>query len=230
MWFSYSKESLTPSLSQPVQFPGWKIHGRAYKQCIFRSYIYSQCCPFWWKSFHMPERKRKQGFQISHFYGSFSSDNLAGKGLTRVRERLFTTNIYYLLIFLLLTWGAWIAQWLERRTHDRKVPGSSPGRRGGRIFFSRVNFLCWLLFRYQFHPSVTAVARKRPRSFCQKCRWQVTAKDAYTLPMWLWMKWHCKLVHGWMAYKEPAPKRQHFTWHQPCNTQRALPVHHFRGY
>ena len=35
---------------------------------------------------------------------------------------------------------------------------------------------------------VTAVARKRPRSFCQKCRWQVTAKHAYTLRMWLCMK------------------------------------------
>ena len=66
--------------------------------------------------------------------------------------------------------GAGIAQWLERRTRDRKVPGSSPGRSGGRIFFSRVNFLCWLLL-YPFHPRVTAVARKRSRSFCQKCRW-----------------------------------------------------------
>ena len=27
----------------------------------------------------------------------------------------------------------------------------------------------------------TAVARKRPWSFCQKCRWQVTPKHAYTL-------------------------------------------------
>ena len=35
-----------------------------------------------------------------------------------------------------------IAQWLERRTRDRKVAGSSPGRSGVRIFFSRVNFLC----------------------------------------------------------------------------------------
>ena len=34
----------------------------------------------------------------------------------------------------------------------------------------------------------TAVARKRPRSFCQKCRWQVTAKHAYTLRMWLCTK------------------------------------------
>ena len=32
-----------------------------------------------------------------------------------------------------------------------------------------------------FHPHVTAVACKRPQSFCQKCRWQVTPKHAYTL-------------------------------------------------
>ena len=31
---------------------------------------------------------------------------------------------------------------LERRTRDRKVPCSSPGRSGARIFFSIVNFLC----------------------------------------------------------------------------------------
>ena len=29
------------------------------------------------------------------------------------------------------------------------------------------------LIRCPFHPRVTAVARERPRSFCQKCRWQV---------------------------------------------------------
>ena len=39
-------------------------------------------------------------------------------------------------------WGAGIAQWLEYRTRDRKFPGLSPGRSGGRIFFSRVDFLC----------------------------------------------------------------------------------------
>ena len=81
--------------------------------------------------------------------------------------------------------GAGIAQWLERRTRDWKVAGSNPCWSGGRIFFSRVDFLCWLLFRYPFHPCVTTVARKKSRSFCQKCRWQVTAKHAYTLRMWL---------------------------------------------
>ena len=106
--------------------------------------------------------------------------------------------------------GSGISQWLKRRTRDSKVPGSSPGRSGGRTFFSRVNFLCWLLFRYPFHRNVSAVARKRSRSSRQKCRWQVTAKYTYTLPMWLWMKWHCKLENGWMVYTELAPRRQQF--------------------
>ena len=94
--------------------------------------------------------------------------------------------------------------------HDQKVPGLSPSRSSRRIFFSWVNFLCWLLFWYPFHPHFTAVARKRFRSFHQKCRCQVTAKLTYTLLMWLWMKWHGKLVYGRMVYTELAPKRQNF--------------------
>ena len=104
--------------------------------------------------------------------------------------------------------GAGIAQWLERRTRDWKVAGSNPCWNGRRIFFSRVDFLRWLLFRYPFHPRVTTVARKKSRSFCQKCRWQVTAKHAYTLHMWLllnrasalvttcpsYVKWHLRTL------------------------------------
>ena len=66
----------------------------------------------------------------------------------------------------------------------------------------------WLC-RYPFHPRVTAV---RSRLFCQKCRWQVTDKHAYTLRMWLCMKWHGAWLYG-----------VHRTWdgcsfmrHQPC--------------
>ena len=41
--------------------------------------------------------------------------------------------------------------------------------------------LCVLtLIRCPFHPRVTVVARKRPRSFSKNCRWQVTSEDAYT--------------------------------------------------
>ena len=107
-----------------------------------------------------------------------------------------------------LCWGAGIAQWLEHRTRDWKIAGSNPCWNGGRIFFSMVDFLCWLLFRYPFHPRVTTVARKKSRSFCQKCRWQVTAKHAYTLCMWIllnrasalvtacpwYVKWHLRTL------------------------------------
>ena len=81
----------------------------------------------------------------------------------------------------LLSGGAGIAQWLEHRTRDWKVAGSNPCWNGGRIFFSRVDFLCWLLFRYPFHPRVTTVARKKSRSFCQKCRWQAKHATPYVL-------------------------------------------------
>ena len=79
------------------------------------------------------------------------------------------------MITLNLEGGVGIAQWLERRTRDWKVTSSNPCRSGGRIFFSKVDFLRWLLFWYLFHPHVTAVACKRSWSICQKCRWPVTA-------------------------------------------------------
>ena len=53
---------------------------------------------------------------------------------------------------------AGIAHWLQRQTRDRKVMGSNPWRSGGRIFFSRVNFLCKLqTLVYDILPSTTAV-------------------------------------------------------------------------
>ena len=73
------------------------------------------------------------------------------------------------------------------------------------MFFSKVNFLpCWLLFRHLFHSHVTAKARTKSWSFCQKCRWLVTAKHTCTLRIWLRMNWYCQLVHGCMMYTEPA--------------------------
>ena len=53
---------------------------------------------------------------------------------------------------------------------------------GERETFLLHNYLCVLtLIRCPFHPRAPAVAHKRPGSFCQKCRWQVTCKHAYTL-------------------------------------------------
>ena len=52
-------------------------------------------------------------------------------------------------------------------------------RRGNFLLQSQLCLLIHILC--PFHPRVTAVARKRPRSFYQKCRWQVTLKHAHTL-------------------------------------------------
>ena len=41
--------------------------------------------------------------------------------------------------------GAGLACWWERWTHNQKVAGSNPGR-SSKIFFSRVYFVCWLIF------------------------------------------------------------------------------------
>ena len=48
--------------------------------------------------------------------------------------------------------------------------------------------LCADSYSVSIPTHVTAVACKRPWSFCQKCRWQVTPKHAYTLDpsKWEW--------------------------------------------
>ena len=119
-----------------------------------------------------------------------------------------------------------MAQWFEQRTRYRKVSGSSSGRSSRRIFFSRVNFLYWLLFRYQFHPRVTAVTHKRSRPFYQKCRWQVTDKHTCILHVTMWFRitWSdtvnwCMVVWCTQNLRRDGSS---FTWHQPCNNQTAL--------
>ena len=124
----------------------------------------------------------------------------------------------------MLPWGAGIAQWLEHWTSDWRVAGLNPCRSGERILFSRANFLCWLLFRYPFQPSVTAVARKRSRSFCQRCRWQVTAKHACTLRVWLCMKWHDAWLYGVHRTRRDGSS---FMWHKLSGL---YVLHHFDGY
>ena len=41
---------------------------------------------------------------------------------------------------------------VKRRPLDRKVASSNPGRSGGRIFFSRVNFVCCFLLGVRSNP------------------------------------------------------------------------------
>ena len=64
-----------------------------------------------------------------------------------------------------VSWGSQDSMLVECRTHDRKVASSNPGRSGGSFLLQ--SQLCVLtLIRCPFHPCVTAVARKRPRTFC----------------------------------------------------------------
>ena len=65
--------------------------------------------------------------------------------------------------------------WLKGRGFESLLE-----RRENFLLQGRLSVLT-LISRYPFHPRVTTVARKKSRSFCQKCRWQVTAKHAYTL-------------------------------------------------
>ena len=67
--------------------------------------------------------------------------------------------------------------WWERHTRDQKVSTSNPGRR---ISFSRIYFVCWLLFGVCSTPVLPQWHVKDP-GHCQKCRWQVRPKHAYTL-------------------------------------------------
>ena len=101
--------------------------------------------------------------------------------------------LHQFVYFINLEVGVVIAQWLQHQRCDQKVMISSP-RSGGIIFFSMVYFLCWLLFWSLSYPHVTAVAHKKSWSFCQKCRWQVTAKHTCSL-MYV-------VFHGCMEYTE----------------------------
>ena len=86
----------------------------------------------------------------------------------------------------------WLADTVWSGGRDSTVARMSDSLSKGCVFESRQErkeyFLLQsylsvlILSRYPFYPRVTAVTRKRPRSFCQKCRWEVTPKQAYTQP------------------------------------------------
>ena len=70
---------------------------------------------------------------------------------------------------------------------------------------------------------------KRCWSFCQKFRWQFTAKHILILCMWLCLKWY-DMVHGLYCAHRMCRDGNSFIWHQPCNNQTVLYVHHCCGY
>ena len=105
--------------------------------------------------------------------------------VSHVPLSLFLRNTEISLILTVYSWGG------DSSVADQKISDSVRVPAGVRYFFyffSRVSAFCDNVFRYPLHPRVTAVARKRSLPFCKKCSWQVTAKHATTLCMWLCMK------------------------------------------
>ena len=89
-----------------------------------------------------------------------------------------------------------------------RIPAGAAGE-----FSSPGSTFCADSFSVSVPSRVTAVARKRSRSLCQKCRWQVTAKHACTLRMWLYMKRHSAWLYGVHRTRRGGSS---FMWHQPC--------------
>ena len=72
------------------------------------------------------------------------------------------THGLYLPLLLLCSYSDGIACWVERRTRDRKVANLNPGRSSGRISFSRVNFVCAILFGVRSTPVLPQWHVKNP--------------------------------------------------------------------
>ena len=72
------------------------------------------------------------------------------------------------------------ACWLNAGLVIERLQVRIPARAAGEISSPKLT-LCADSYSMSVSPRVTAVARKRPRSFCQKCRSQVTPKHAHTL-------------------------------------------------
>ena len=98
---------------------------------------------------------------------------------------------------------------MSQKSGDISVVRAPNSWSKGTGFESRQNFLLQGQLSVLAIVSVSAVARKRSRSFCQKRGWQITAKHTGTpLRILLKMKWLCKLVHGCALYIELTPRRK----------------------
>ena len=137
---------------------------------------------------------------------------------------LFLTDMYECNDTNTLSTGIGDSSVVERRTRglndQRRFESRQDWDWGGRIFFSGVTF-CADSFRYPFHRRVTAVARARSWSFCQKCMSQVTPKHTCSLVCGIaWsgtVNW-CMVV---LCTQNVCRAGSNFTWHQPCNNQNS---------
>ena len=86
---------------------------------------------------------------------------------------LIVSSVYFVCVHLLAhcmaiytvlynVVGAGIACWWECQAHDWKVLSLNPGRSCWRMFFSRVNFVCWLLVSVWSTPVLLQLHVKDP--------------------------------------------------------------------
>ena len=118
-------------------------------------------------------------------------------------------------VSLLSEWGVGIVQWLQCRTHDWKVVGLNPCWSSGRIFFSRVSFLRWLLYRYHTGIHSTPVLPQlhiKDPSHSAKIVSGRLRLNTHTLRMWLCM-WRGAWLYGVHRTRQDGSS---FMWHQPC--------------
>ena len=104
------------------------------------------------------------------------------KYIEKVEYSMLCVTLVCILREIINMSGVGIDQWLEHWTHDWKVLGLSPGRSSRINFFARVSFLCWLLFCYPFHPSVTTAAHKDPSHSAKSA---VAGKHTHTHPTYV---------------------------------------------
>ena len=98
-----------------------------------------------------------QNFHVGLFPVSVSARSLRvhdGNKLSRL-----VCSCWFLFLWRIFRRDSWL---VEHRTRDRKVASSNPGWSGGRIFFSRVSFVCWLLFGVRSNPVLTQWHVKDP--------------------------------------------------------------------
>ena len=87
-----------------------------------------------------------------------------------VREK---ESVYVLLYVCTISIKIWLSMLVyiilctyrmcsEHQTHDQKVASLNPGRSSGRIFFSRVHLVCWLLFGVRSTPHYCSGKKKTP--------------------------------------------------------------------
>ena len=81
-------------------------------------------------------------------------------------------------------------------------------------FFLQGQLSVLILILVSIPPHVTAEAHER-LSFCQKWRWQVTAKHSCILCIWLCIKWHGAWLNG-IHRTQCCGVRSSFKRHQPC--------------